>query len=115
MWHPRLIRGARTGVGDTGSPDCGGGPDRQHPPAYQQRDGGQPNGTAATAAAAPSRNPVTLGNGQAVSAPGGTGAWRGGASRSGSVEAQPSTHLVLVHDRVGVAAGDAGVVGEPVG
>ena len=35
--------------------------------------------------------------------------------RSGSVEAQAPAHLVLVHDRVGVAAGDAGVVGEPVG
>ena len=31
--------------------------------------------------------------------------------RSGSVEAQPSAHLVLVHDRVGVAARDAGFVG----
>ena len=30
-------------------------------------------------------------------------------------EAQAPAHLVLVHDRVGVAAGDAGVVGEPVG
>src|ERR1700757_1203237 len=28
-----------------------------------------------------------------------------------SVEAQPPAHLVLVHDRVGVAARDAGVVG----
>ena len=35
--------------------------------------------------------------------------------RSGSVEAQAPAHLVLVHDRVGVAAGDAGVVGQPVG
>src|SRR5689334_12103730 len=36
-------------------------------------------------------------------------------SRSGSVEAEAPPHLVLVHDRVGVAAGDAGVVGQPVG
>jgi hypothetical protein len=43
------------------------------------------------------------------------GAGRDGMSRSGSVEAQAPTHLVLVHDRVGVAAGDAGVVGQPVG
>jgi hypothetical protein len=33
---------------------------------------------------------------------------------SGSVEAQAPTHLVLVHDRVGVPAGDARVVGEPM-
>ena len=30
------------------------------------------------------------------------------------VEAQPTAHLVFVHDRVGVAARDPGVVGEPV-
>jgi hypothetical protein len=40
-------------------------------------------------------------------------AWR--MSRSGSVEAEAPAHLVLVHDRVGVAAGDAGVVRQPVG
>src|SRR6478672_8071181 len=39
-------------------------------------------------------------------------AWR--MSRSGSVEAEASAHLVLVHDCVGVAAGDAGVVRQPV-
>src|SRR5439155_14244915 len=57
----------------------------------------------------------TRGDGHAVSAPGGTGAGGDGVSRSGSVEAQAPAHLVLVHDRVGVAAGDAGVVGQPVG
>src|SRR6516162_4106075 len=31
--------------------------------------------------------------------------------RLGAVEAQSPAHLVLVHDRVGVAARDAGVVG----
>ena len=36
-------------------------------------------------------------------------------SQSGSVEAQAPAHLVFVHDRVGVAAGDAGVVSQPVG
>src|SRR5947199_7379513 len=41
------------------------------------------------------------GEGQAVSAPGGTGAGGDRVSRSGSVEAQAPTHLVLVHDRVG--------------
>ena len=50
-----------------------------------------------------------------VFAPGGTSAGRDVMNRSGSVEAQAPTHLVLVHDRVGVAAGDARVVGEPVG
>jgi len=35
--------------------------------------------------------------------------------RSGSVETQAPAHLVLVHDRVGVPAGDARVVGEPMG
>src|SRR5689334_3146651 len=35
--------------------------------------------------------------------------------RSGSVEAQAPPHLVLVHDRVGVPAGDTRVVGEPMG
>jgi len=55
------------------------------------------------------------GNGHAASTPGGTGVRRDGVSRSGSVEAQAPAHLVLVHDRVGVAAGDAGVVGQPVG
>jgi len=32
----------------------------------------------------------------------------------GAVEAQPPAHLILVHDRVGIAAGDAGVVRQPV-
>src|SRR5690348_16116289 len=55
------------------------------------------------------------GDGQAASAPRRSRrvAWR--VSRSGSVEAEAPPHLVLVHDRVGVAAGDAGVVGQPVG
>jgi hypothetical protein len=35
-------------------------------------------------------------------------------SRSGSVEAQAPAYLVFVHDGVGVAAGDAGVVRQPV-
>src|ERR1022692_794153 len=34
---------------------------------------------------------------------------------SGSVEAQAATHLVLVHDRVGVTVRDAGVIRQPVG
>jgi len=34
---------------------------------------------------------------------------------SGPVEAQPAAHLVFVHDRVGVAVRDAGVIGQPVG
>ena len=59
-----------------GEPGLGRRADLRHSPAHQQRDGGQPNGTAATAAAGPSRNPVTMGNGQAASAPGGIGAWR---------------------------------------
>src|ERR1051326_1817052 len=40
---------------------------------------------------------------------------RAGEERSGSVEAEPPAHLVLVHDGVGVAAGDAGFVRQPVG
>jgi len=32
-----------------------------------------------------------------------------------AVQAQAPAHLVLVYDRVGIAAGDTGVVGEPVG
>ena len=39
---------------------------------------------------------------------------RGGIDGSGAVEAQAPAHLVLVHDRVGVPAGDARVVGEPM-
>jgi hypothetical protein len=43
------------------------------------------------------------------------GAGRDVVGRSGSVETQAPAHLVLVHDRVGVPAGDARVVGEPMG
>ena len=39
---------------------------------------------------------------------------RGHSSRLGPVQAQAPAHLVLVHDRVGVAIGDAGVVRQPV-
>src|SRR6202522_3170742 len=39
---------------------------------------------------------------------------RTGGEPSGSVEAQAPSKLVLVHDRVGVAVRDAGVVGQPV-
>src|SRR5260370_15774543 len=35
-------------------------------------------------------------------------------SQLGSVEAQAPAHLVFVHDRVGVAVRDAGVIGQPV-
>ena len=37
-----------------------------------------------------------------------------GVSWLGSVEAQAPAHLVFMHDGVGVAARDAGVVGQPV-
>jgi hypothetical protein len=40
--------------------------------------------------------------------------WQRGVPTLRSVEAQLPAHLVLVHDRIGVATGDAGVISQPV-